>query len=60
VLTAREQQILELLDDGLSNKEIAGQLVIGLATVKSHVHSILSKLDVDRRGAAAARLHRTP
>ena len=56
-LTVREREILELLDSGLSNKEIARHLVIGLATVKSHVHMILRKLAVERRGAAVARLH---
>lgn len=57
-LTSREREILELVDEGLSNKEIARRLMIGLATVKSHIHAILRKLDVERRGAAAARLHR--
>lgn len=52
-LTARERLILELVSGGLSNKEIANQLVIGVATVKSHVHAILRKLEVSRRGAAA-------
>ena len=56
-LTAREREILELVDEGLSNKEIARRLTIGLTTVKSHVHTILRKLGVERRGAAAARLH---
>lgn len=55
-LTLREREILELVDAGLSNKEIAGRLVIGIATVKSHIHTILRKLGVDRRAAAAARL----
>jgi DNA-binding NarL/FixJ family response regulator len=52
-LTSRERRILELLARGLSNKEIASELVIGLATVKTHVHAILRKLEVSRRGAAA-------
>jgi two-component system nitrate/nitrite response regulator NarL len=55
-LTARELQIVELIDEGLSNKEIALRLCIGLATVKNHVHNILDKLQVRRRGEAAARL----
>lgn len=62
VLTAREAQIVGLIDEGLSNKEIAGRLQIGVPTVKSHVHSILEKLGVRRRGEAAARMraaHRT-
>ena len=53
-LTLRERQILSLVEQGLTNKEIARQLGIELATVKNHVHSILEKLDVRRRGEAAA------
>jgi len=55
-LTARERQILTLVEQGLSNKEIARQLGIEVATVKNHVHSVLDKLRVHRRGQAAARL----
>jgi two-component system nitrate/nitrite response regulator NarL len=57
-LTLRELQIVELIDDGLSNKEIARQLSIELPTVKNHVHHILRKLQVSRRGEAAASLRR--
>jgi DNA-binding NarL/FixJ family response regulator len=55
-LTARELEIMGLIDRGLSNKEIAGELSITVATVKNHVHNILEKLGVRRRGEAAARL----
>jgi DNA-binding NarL/FixJ family response regulator len=55
-LTPRELQIIDLVDKGFSNKEIGRQLRIGTATVKNHVHHILEKLDVRRRGEAAARL----
>jgi two-component system nitrate/nitrite response regulator NarL len=55
-LTSREQDIIALIDKGLSNKEIARQLKISLPTVKNHVHHILEKLQVRRRGAAAALL----
>jgi two-component system, NarL family, nitrate/nitrite response regulator NarL len=55
-LTSREQDIVALIDRGLSNKEIARQLKISLPTVKNHVHNILDKLQVRRRGAAAALL----
>lgn len=55
-LTARELQIIRLVDDGLSNKQIAQTLHIQVATVKNHVHSILEKLNVSRRAEAAARV----
>jgi two-component system nitrate/nitrite response regulator NarL len=54
-LTQREGQILALVAQGMSNKEIARKVRIGSATVKNHVHSILEKLHVHRRGEAAAR-----
>ena len=53
-LTAREVEILELIRQGRSNKYIAGQLRVSLPTIKNHVHSILAKLHVGRRGEAAA------
>ena len=46
--------IIALIDEGFSNKEIARQLKLSTATVKNHVHNILEKLQVQRRGAAAA------
>jgi two-component system, NarL family, nitrate/nitrite response regulator NarL len=55
-LTRRERQIAELVSDGLSNKEIAIELRIGPATVKNHIHNILEKLHVPRRGAIGSRL----
>lgn len=55
-LTSREREIIRLIDDGLSNKEIARHLGIEVATVKNHVHNILDKLQVHRRGEAAARM----
>lgn len=54
-LTSREQQILALVEQGMANKEIARTLGIELATVKNHVHHVLEKLNVSRRGQAAAR-----
>jgi two-component system, NarL family, nitrate/nitrite response regulator NarL len=53
-LTRRELDVLRLIETGLSNKEIASRLSIEVTTVKNHVHSILEKLSVRRRGEAAA------
>lgn len=55
-LTMREREILGLIDSGMSNKEIARQLGIEVRTVKNHVHNLLEKLSVRRRGEAAALL----
>jgi two-component system nitrate/nitrite response regulator NarL len=57
-LTPREREIAALLEQGLTNKEIAAKLVIGPATVKNHVHNVLQKLKVHRRTEAAALLRR--
>ena len=55
-LTPREREVATLIDRGLSNKEIAQRLSISTATVKNHVHNLLEKLQVRRRGDAAAHL----
>ncbi|MDX1992681.1 MAG: response regulator transcription factor [bacterium] len=52
-LTDRETEVLRLLAQGKSNKEIAAELVIGEKTVKTHVSNILSKLGVTSRTQAA-------
>ncbi len=52
-LTDRERQVLALLGRGMSNRDIARQLVISEKTVKFHVSSILSKLELDDRTQAA-------
>lgn len=57
-LSHREREIVQLVDAGMSNKEIARQLHIEMATVKNHIHHILHKLGVQRRGEAAAALRR--
>jgi DNA-binding NarL/FixJ family response regulator len=56
VLTRREREVADLIEEGLSNKEIARRLSISVMTVKNHVHRLLDKLQVRRRGEAAARI----
>jgi DNA-binding NarL/FixJ family response regulator len=55
-LTARELEIVALIAQGLSNKEIASRLTIERATVKNHVHNILGKLGVKDRATAVDRV----
>jgi two-component system nitrate/nitrite response regulator NarL len=55
-LTAREREVMHLVDRGLTNKEIARALHIELPTVKNHIHHILDKLQVRCRSEAVARL----
>jgi two-component system, NarL family, nitrate/nitrite response regulator NarL len=52
-LTRRELEILTLLEEGLSNKEIAMRLHIEVQTVKNHVHNVLKKLQIEDRREAA-------
>jgi DNA-binding NarL/FixJ family response regulator len=54
MLTTRERQVLAVLRQGLSNKEIAARMNISEATVKNHVHRLLEKLQVTSRIKAAA------
>jgi DNA-binding NarL/FixJ family response regulator len=56
-LTTREMEILRLMQEGVSNKTISRHLGIELSTVKNHVHSILAKLGVHRRGEAISLLY---
>jgi two-component system, NarL family, nitrate/nitrite response regulator NarL len=60
MLTRREREIIPFIAQGLTNKEIARSLGLGPATIKNHVHNILEKLGLRRRGeiAAQARLTR--
>jgi two-component system nitrate/nitrite response regulator NarL len=53
-LTKREREIVDLISEGMSNKEIAQQLHIATFTVKSHVHNVLEKLDLSTRLQIAA------
>jgi NarL family two-component system response regulator LiaR len=53
-LTGREKEVLNLVVQGQSNQQIADALVISIATVKAHVSSILSKLQVSSRAEAIA------
>jgi LuxR family maltose regulon positive regulatory protein len=55
-LTAREVEVLRLVSDGLTNREIARRLTLGEETVKTHVARVLRKLGAGSRTAAAARV----
>jgi len=57
-LTSREKEIVDLIAEGLSNKEIAVRLHIATQTVKSHVHNILEKLALGSRLQIAAFVRR--
>lgn len=52
-LTPRQQEVMELVSEGLTNKEIAQKLYIQCGTVKNHVHHILKKLGVSNRHEAS-------
>lgn len=54
-LTVRELEVLELIESGLSNKEISQTLFLAISTVKSYNQNIFSKLDVRRRTEAVAK-----
>ena len=53
-LTNRERQIIHLVSEGLSNKEIARRLKIANGTIKVHFQNIFQKLDVSKRTALVA------
>jgi len=55
-LTEREREVLDLLAQGLTNKEIAERLVITTNTVKRHLKAVFEKLDVHTRSAATAKV----
>jgi two-component system nitrate/nitrite response regulator NarL len=54
VLSPRERQVLQMIADGLSGPDIAAQLQIGTATVKTHTQNVYDKLGVSERAAAVA------
>jgi len=54
ILTDREREVLDLLAQGMTNKEIAEKLVITTNTVKRHLKAVFEKLDVHTRAAAVA------
>jgi len=58
-MTKREKQVIELIADGLTNKEIAQNLHLSTYTVKSHVHNILEKLALHTRVQIAKYAHIT-
>lgn len=53
-LTNRENQILKLIADGLSNREISSKLLISESTVENHIHNIYQKLGISKRAQAVA------
>ena len=54
VLSAREREILQMLADGNSNREVSERLVVSVETVKTHVKHILAKLEAEHRTQAVA------
>lgn len=53
-LSARERQVLELVAQGLDNRSISGRLEVSEKTVRNHVSTIFSKLEVNSRAQAVA------
>jgi ATP/maltotriose-dependent transcriptional regulator MalT len=51
-LSKRELEVLQLMSEGLSNKEIADRLFVSLSTIKTHSNNLFVKMDVERRTQA--------
>jgi len=60
VLTRRERQLVPMIGQGLTNKEIAQQLNLSEQTIKNHVHRILHKIGVDSRMSVFTAIHHLP
>ena len=56
-LTDREREVLALIAEGLNNQAISDRLLVSTHTVKTHIHHILTKLDLSSRYQAAAFWH---
>ena len=54
ILSGREREILQMLADGCSNREVSERLVVSVETVKTHVKHILAKLEAEHRTQAVA------
>ena len=57
-LSTRELEVLQLMAEGLSNREIAGRLFVSLNTVKTHSSNLFEKMDVKRRTQAVEKAKR--
>lgn len=51
-LSKRELEMLQLINDGLSNQQIAGKLFLSESTIKKHISNLFFKMDVERRTEA--------
>ena len=54
LLSDREKQVLQLISEGMTNKEISTRLTISASTVENHIHHIYKKLKVTNRAQAVA------
>ena len=57
-LSARESEVAALIAEGMTNRQIARELFISIATTKDHVHAVLSKTGLPNRAAVASEWHR--